>query len=441
MANKNFELNTEQKKLVSEIQSLKKGGRLIVSGRAGSGKTSAIVRSVDGRKALFLAPTHPAKAILEKDLAGTGHRVMTLQSAIGWKKEYDKDTIETVNTYRSASKARQSSASCPFEDAEIVIVDESSMVGSFLFNAIEDYANEFGLPLVYSGDPFQLPPVNDEEVIHKQGYKTSVLTESIRFPKDSSIYTLGEELRNSIEHNPKSPIGCIVGSGDIEVISAADWKADIISAYENGQNILAVTSDNRRQQGLRALVRGGEGDQLRSGDMVISKQTDELFRNGQTFQILKAEPGQKVLSEVAKCLGITGELIVDGFVLTFKDCISPAFVFADDGARAKLERRVKNLYDKGKLNYNQATYVLEWVSQINNFELAAFATVHKCQGRSVDTIYIDTASVLARPAWLSLEHHKRLLYTSITRAKKRVVLYRMEDLCECSTEPPSALAA
>ncbi|WP_299794624.1 hypothetical protein, partial [uncultured Marivita sp.] len=54
---------------------------------------------------------------------------------------------------------------------------------------------------------------------------------------------------------------------------------------------------------------------------------------------------------------------------------------------------------------------------------------------------IDTASVLEKPQWLSMEHHKRLLYTSITRARKRVVFYRMEGLCEYSAESEAPLAA
>lgn len=177
MTAQNFKLNTEQQNLVAAIKSLKKGGRLIGSGRAGSGKTFAISRSVEGRKALFLAPTHPAKAILERELLGTGHRVMTIQGAIGWKKDYAQDGLAPINTYRPAKKAKNGRSKSPFGDAEIIIVDESSMVGKFLFNATEDYANEFGVPVVYSGDPFQLPPVNDEEVIHLQGFETIALQE------------------------------------------------------------------------------------------------------------------------------------------------------------------------------------------------------------------------------------------------------------------------
>lgn len=344
MTAQNFKLNTEQQNLVAAVKSLKKGGRLIGSGRAGSGKTFAISRSVEDRKALFLAPTHPAKAILERELSGTGHRVMTIQGAIGWKKEYAQDGLTPVNTYRPAWKAKNGRSKSPFGDAEIIIVDESSMVGKFLFNATEDYANEFGLPVVYSGDPLQLPPVNDEEVIHLQGFETIALQESMRFSKDSRIFGLGEELRNSIQHHTNQPFECIFGGGDVEVVSAADWTAGAKTDYAKGASMLAVTSDNRKQRALRAHIRGADDDRLRAGDVVISKQTDELFRNGQISKVLKVEPGQKTLPDVPKCLGLKGELIVNGFYLTFEDCISPAFVFANDDDRGKLRRRVNRLF-------------------------------------------------------------------------------------------------
>lgn len=439
MYTNNFELNDEQKEVQKEIKSLELGDRLVVSGRAGSGKTHAITRSVDGFKALFLAPTHPAKAILEKELFGTEHRVMTIQKAIGWKKRYNEEGLRSIQTYRSATEVKEGvmgkscCASSVFAEANIVIVDEFSMVGRFLFEAIEDYANEFGLPVVYSGDPFQLPPVNDEEVIAKKGFKTITLEESMRFSKDSKIFSIGERLRDSIENEPDEPFDCIVGGDDVEVVTGSVWKARAIADYKAATNMLAVTSDNSRQSKLRAVVRERAGEQLCEGDLVVSKQTDDLFQNGQAMRVSAAEPTAKTLPDVARCLSADGNLSVHGYRLSFVDRTDEAFVLKNEGERSALIGRIKRLYEKGKLNYQQATYALEWIEQINQFELEAFATVHKSQGRSVDTIYIDTSSVVKKPDWLSMEHFKRLLYTSFTRAKKRVLLYRMEGLCEFAT--------
>ncbi|WP_353471548.1 hypothetical protein PVT71_09535 [Salipiger sp. H15] len=76
------QLNHEQQEVAKRIKAMRPGDRLVVSGRAGSGKTYAIAHSVEGRKALFLTPTHPARFVLEGELAGTRHHVMTIHSAI-----------------------------------------------------------------------------------------------------------------------------------------------------------------------------------------------------------------------------------------------------------------------------------------------------------------------------------------------------------------------
>ncbi|MBY6006732.1 ATP-binding domain-containing protein, partial [Salipiger bermudensis] len=73
----------------------------------------------------------------------------------------------------------------------------------------------------------------------------------------------------------------------------------------------------------------------------------------------------------------------------------------------------------------EAARILDWLDEMNEFELSALATVHKSQGRTVDTLYVDTATVLKRPSWLSPRDHKRLLYTALTRARKKVVFYSL----------------
>ncbi|SPJ28250.1 AAA family ATPase [Falsiruegeria mediterranea] len=145
-------LNNEQLNVARAIAGMQGGDRLVVSGRAGSGKTYAVTKAVTGRKALFLTPTHPAKAVLERELIGTSHKVTTIHSAIGWYKFKDQN-LEDIEGYVPAHVALSRMASGEvksgsFGDVDIIIVDEFSMVNKFLFDAIEDYATEFNLPVV-----------------------------------------------------------------------------------------------------------------------------------------------------------------------------------------------------------------------------------------------------------------------------------------------------
>lgn len=427
-------LNDEQNAVVDAIANMQGGDRQVVSGRAGSGKTYAIANSVAYRKALFLAPTHPARSVLDQELPDKRHMVMTIHSAIGWFKGRNDD-LETVEGYRPAKKARRGmtgrdgESTSAFAKADIIIVDEFSMVGSFLFGAIEEYAEEFGLPVVYSGDRFQLPPVRDREVITRQGFPTITLTKSMRFSEDSEIFQLGERLRDAIENRPTDDLPCLLGRDAVQVVPGKSWMDDLTNNYANGGNLLAVTSDNTTLRRLRHKVRQVDHDRLSAGDVVMSKQTDDQFRNGEQFTIQNVERDTRILSDVPGCLSGSLDLKVNGYALGFDGTNKTAFVLEREKDADKLSKRIHDLYNKGKLDRDEASRVLDWLDGINRFELATLATVHKSQGRSVDTVYIDTGTVLRKPHWVSPVTHKRLLYTAITRARKRVVFYQMPTYC------------
>ena len=301
--------------------------------------------------------------------------------------------------------------------------------GSFLFEAIEEYAKEFDLPVVYSGDRFQLPPVRDREVIMDQGFQTITMDCSMRFPKDSEIFRLGEALRERIDGIQNGSVPYLYGGADVQVVSGRNWMTKLTQSYKKGDSLLAVTSDNATLKRLRGSVRGVDHDQLIEGDHVTSKQTDDLFRNGEQFTVAKVEQHLRILEDVPACVCRFNTLQLDGFAITFAEGNREAFILKDDKQVEKHVRRIRSLYSKGKINREAAIRILDWLEQTNSFELSALATVHKSQGRSVDTVYIDTATVLERSAWLSEKDHLRSLYTAITRARKRVVLYAMAGHC------------
>ncbi len=187
-------------------------------------------------------------------------------------------------------------------------------------------------------------------------------------------------------------------------------------------------------------------DHLAKNDLVTSKQTDEKFKNGEQFTVLSIEKEIRILNDVPACIHKFRTLSVDGSAISFAETEKVAFVPDDERQLEKLASRVRDFYQKGKLTNIQAVRILEWTEQFNNFGLSALATVHKCQGRTVDTVFVDTQTVLKKPCWLSPSDHKRLLYTAITRAKKKVVFYEMKEFCiedkkkfssfELDTNPP-----
>jgi hypothetical protein len=436
-------LNTEQLTIRQEINALKSGDRLVVSGRAGSGKTFAITNSVAKRKALFLAPTHPACSVLEHELSDKSHTISTIHKAIGWKRVRNPE-LNYVDYYQPASEQRELAKASDakkanlFSEADIIIVDEFSMVGSFLFNAIEDYANEYGIPVVYSGDCYQLPPVGDIEVIMDQGFKTIMMTTSMRFPPESEIFRLSEQIRDSIALGSYGKVPFIQGGDEVQVIGGVGWMNELTNDYDKGNSILALTSDNETNKRLRGRIRRVDQDRFDEGDVVSSKKTDDLFRNGEQLTVDTISSEINILHDVPKCLSTFHTLSIGGSRIAFVDAPYQAFTAHNEQEIKNLERKVRSLHSEGKLNREQAINVLDWLEQFNSFELITISTVHKSQGRSVDTAYIDTNTVLNRPTWLVNRDHLRLIYTAITRARKKVVFYSMAGLC--SPKPTNIIA-
>ncbi|AWI82984.1 hypothetical protein CEW88_04495 [Alloyangia pacifica] len=429
------QLNQEQQHVAQRIRAMQQGDRLVVSGRAGSGKTFAIARSVEGLKALFLTPTHVARSVLAGELGDTRHHVMTIHSAIGWRRYLGSD-LRWRETYRPAQDARSRAKqnhkrnTSVFSKADIIIVDECSLVGSFQFGAIEAYAREFNLPVVYTGDLFQLPPVRDREVIAEQEFETITMKASLRFPEDSDIYRLGELLRRAIEEAPDDDLPILYSRPSTQVLSGQTWMEQLTSGYAERESLLAVTYSNKRQRRLRSKLRQLGHNRLAAGDHVISKRTDGLFQNGEQFTISKLEPETKVLCDVPACASRNQKLTLSGYTLTFCGDERVAFVVENRGEIEELEEHIRQLHYVDQLTHAEAAQVLQLLDNINSFELSALSTVHKSQGRSVDTVYIDTKTVLRRPPRLSPRDHKRLLYTAITRARKQVIFYEMAGYCQ-----------
>ena len=432
--------NNDQLSVVQAIQAMQANDRLLVTGRAGSGKTYAIANSVSGRNALLLTPTHPARVVLDREIPGTRRKVMTIHSAIGWFQVRD-DELNPVDRYIPAKEARKRSTVLNpnlFEAADIIIVDECSMVGSFLFGAIEEYAKEYDLPVVYSGDLCQLPPVGDREVLPDQNFPTIALNQSVRFPADSETFKFGEILRHMIEHDPEGTIPPFVGQGTVHVVAGEEWMAGLGGDNAASHNLLAVTSENKTLKRLREKIRQVGHDRLATGDLVMSKQTDELFRNGEQFTISRIEPETLEVPMPDDNGGLPNPMTVKGYRVAFLETTRRAFILEDDRKADKLASTIRSLFEVGDLSRKNAAKALDWIDQINSFELVALATIHKSQGRTVDTVYIDTSTVAKRPSWLSPVDHKRLLYTAITRARHEVIFYQMKDVCTCTASQATA---
>lgn len=163
-----MQLDTLQTRFVDEL--LHGGAHMILTGKAGTGKSTALVSGVKAAQAagmdvLVMAPTAMAASI-HRD---AGLESGTIHHALKWNPS--KEPLPHKLLSVCGSKTDWSAAP---DQNRVLIVDEASMVGLWLFEILARDLGDPGRPfdgrrLVLVGDWAQLPPVvgNDEQQIAK----------------------------------------------------------------------------------------------------------------------------------------------------------------------------------------------------------------------------------------------------------------------------------
>ena len=192
-------------RLVSFCLSEKKGGRILLKGHAGTGKSTIIqevIRQVGRSKVICLtAPTNKATKVLN-DMAYKYSvpvaDVRTIYSLLGLVLKPD-GSVKTVQ--HTGGSDMESSA-------DVVVVDEASMLNSNVYRYILSSVDMYGYKLIFIGDRLQLPPVGEEDspVFLDDGIEVIELTSTVRQAEGSPIIELANVLRQAIIADDKNSV-------------------------------------------------------------------------------------------------------------------------------------------------------------------------------------------------------------------------------------------
>lgn len=182
--------------ILSDIRA--RGARPVLCGYAGTGKTvttAALVSELidDEWRVVVATPTHKARAQVERALAANGahgFEAVTVHRLLGLKQVRDKNTgkesfaLDPGGKNMLTEEKRWNEKSDGFEPVnpiDVVIVDETSMLSSELYDLL--LREMAGRPVVFVGDDRQLLPVGEDQVCRA-------------FTEGTSIYRLTEVLRH-----------------------------------------------------------------------------------------------------------------------------------------------------------------------------------------------------------------------------------------------------
>ncbi len=389
------------KAVMSSIQN----GLFILSGGPGTGKTTTINMMLryfeaEGLDIFLAAPTgRAAKRMTEATgfEARTIHRLLELNSALS-----DEDG-KRVRFERNEQS--------PLE-ADVIIIDEMSMVDIQLFQALLKAVMP-GTRLILVGDANQLPSVGPGQVLRdimeSERYPMVVLKNIFRQAEESDIIVNAHRINKGmqISLNNKSRDFFLLERNDVNVIykHMIQLIQDMLPRYVQASpmDIQVLTPMRKGSLGCetlngilqRYLNPPDAGRREHAVGNVIYREGDKVMQIKNNYQ-LEWEVVSSYGIPVDKGMGVfNGDM---GRILEINETASEFVVEYDE------QRRV--------------TYPFALLEEL---ELSYAITIHKSQGSEYPAVILP---LLAGPKLL---FNRNLLYTAITRAKSCVTILGSSD--------------
>ena len=395
--NLSMELDELQLKAVEESI---KNGLFILSGGPGTGKTTTINMIIryfesEGMDIFLAAPTgRAAKRMTEATgfEAKTIHRLLELNSALS-----DDDT-RRANFERNQEN--------PLE-ADVVIIDEMSMVDIQLFQALLK-AILPGTRLILVGDVDQLPSVGPGQVLrdlmNSEAFPMVTLEKIFRQAGESDIVVNAHRINKGeqIALDNKSRDFFLLERNDVNVIykHMIQLIREMLPKYVNATpfDIQVLTPMRKGSLGCetlngilqRYLNPADPHKKEHSYGNTVFREGDKVMQIKNNYQ-LEWEIVGRYNIPIDKGMGVfNGDM---GRVLEINETMSTLLVEFDDGRR---------------VNYP--------FSGLEELELSYVITIHKSQGSEYPAVILP---LLGGPRML---FNRNLLYTGITRARNCVTI-------------------
>ena len=393
-----IKLSEKQKEAV---QAVNKNNVAIITGGPGTGKTTIIKTIIDiykskGNKVVLCAPTgRAAKRMTDT----TGEEASTLHRLLEIGK-FDEDVL-LKNKYEYQGM--------PI-DADVIIIDETSMVDMFLMNYLLSSIYQ-GTKLILVGDSDQLPSVGPgsvlKDIINSERVVTVHLDKVFRQAAKSKIVVNAHRVNEGIgfirkeetEEDSKEDFFMINEPNQDkslrEILSLCTGRLQNYGDYDFFQNIQVLTPTKKGMLGTKELNMYLQRVLNPSDNLKKEKQI-----NGVIYRV-----GDRIM-QVKNNYDITWERHIGS-----KEAGSGIF----NGEMGT----IKNIDNNDKIieiQFDDDKIALYEFSDLEQIEHSYSITIHKAQGSEFDVVIM----VVPRTAPILLT--RNLLYTGITRAKELLVI-------------------
>ena len=396
-----IELDDRQRDAV--IQAIS-SGLLVITGGPGTGKTTTINTIIryfegEGMEIRLAAPTgRAAKRMTEATgcEAQTIHRMLELSGA----PEDDK----------AASFLRNEENPI---DADVIIIDEMSMVDIFLMNSLLKAVTP-GTRLILVGDVNQLPSVGPgnvlRDIIASERFNVVKLTKIFRQATESDIIVNAHK----INAGEKFAIG--PSSRDFIFIKREE-AGNVIGAMITLVSQKLPKYVNAKPFDIQVLT------PTRKGMLGVEKLNAVLqeYLNPKDSSKQEKETGTTVFREGDKVMQIKNNYQIEWETRGKHGIPTDRGMGVFNGDMGVIDNI--NFYsEKLTVKFEDDRYVEYPFKQLDELELAYAVTVHKSQGSEYPAVVIP---LLSGPRMLM---NRNILYTAVTRAKKCVCIVGTEEV-------------
>lgn len=373
-------------------------GIMILSGGPGTGKTTTINTMIqfferEGMDILLAAPT--------------GRAAKRMTEATGFESKTIHRLLEINGSMEEGGNARfERNEENPLE-ADVIIIDEMSMVDIYLFQSLLN-AISVGTRLIMVGDRNQLPSVGPgqvlQDLIRSGSFPVVILEKIFRQAGESDIVVNAHKINRgeSISLDNKSRDFFLLERNDANVIykhmiqlikeklpsyvEAAPYDIQVLTPMRKG-SLGVDTLNGILQKYLNPP----------STDKKEYQIGERLFREGD--KVMQIKNNYQITWEVVSRYGIP----IDRGMGIFN---------GDIGVIKEINETAQSL----TIEYDEHRQVEYPFASLEEIELAYAITIHKSQGSEYPAVILP---LLSGPKML---FNRNLLYTGVTRARKCVTI-------------------
>ena len=381
----NIEYNKDQ---IKAIKSSLENHVTIITGGPGVGKTTIIKAIVDLyirlnnltidealNEIALLAPTGRASKRMSES---TLFKATTIHRFLKWNKDSNSFGINEYNK----------------DFSRLIIIDEVSMIDTYLLSSLfKGLTNNIKLVLV--GDHNQLPSVGPglilKDLIDSNLINTIVLNDLYRQSEDSFIPTFAREIKdNELTES-------VLETKDDYTFLRCSKESIIPTLKELSESLIDKGYDYKKVQIMAPMYAGVNGIDN------INKVLQEIFNPKEEFK-REIKVGDVIFRENDKILQLTN--MPDDNVFN-----------GDIGVIKYIKEASTSKSKKNEIYVDFDGNIVRYLPKdFNKIKHGYIISIHKSQGSEFDTVVL----ILTTQHFRML--YRKLLYTGVTRAKRKLIL-------------------